>query len=136
MFEITSIAAKETCDSQLVNGNNDPLFDVDGNRLSVTVHGPGSMVYAEAQAARNQRLMDRIVNSSGNAKISTADQIKENAQFLADCTVSFNNWAYKGATDKAAMLAAYSDPSIGFVTDKVQKDQKNWANFMSSSSTS
>ena len=35
-----------------------------------------------------------------------------------------------------AILAAYSDPAIGFISDQVAKAMNDWANFTSSSSTS
>ena len=48
MFEITSIAAKDTFDVELLSPNDEPLKDADGVQLSVTVYGPGSIAYHRA----------------------------------------------------------------------------------------
>jgi hypothetical protein len=126
MFEITNLAAKDTFTLELQNANEEPLQDKDGKPLSVTVYGPGSKAYQKANAARTQRLMD-LMAKKGKVKLNAEDQAKENASFLAACTVSFNGWAYKG--DASAFEAAYSDPSIGFIADQVAKAIGDWANF-------
>lgn len=135
MFEITTLAARDTFTLELVNTNDEPLVDADGKPLSVTLYGPGSKAYARAMSERNQRLIDRS-SRKGKIKLSLEEQTREGAQFLADCTVSLNGWAYQGATDHAAILAAYCDRSIGFIADQVSRAVGDWANFTSSSSTS
>lgn len=135
MFEITTLAAKDTFTLELLNANDDPLLTDDRKPLSVTVYGPGSKAFNKAQAARTQRLMDLQIKK-GRVKLKAEDQIRENSEFLAACTVSFNNWTYKGAADENAILAAYSDPSIGFIADQVSKAVNDWANFTNSSLTS
>lgn len=132
MFEITSIAVKDTFVLELLNANDDPLLDADGKAISVTLYGPGSKVFTRAQAARNQRMIDRAAKK-GRVKIKAEEQIEENAEFLAACTASFNGWTYKGAADAAAVEAAYKDPSIGFISDQVGKAIGDWANFTNSS---
>lgn len=129
MFEITSLAAKDTFTLDLVNANDEPLADADGKRLSVTVYGPGSKAYQRANAERTQRLMKRM-QRKGKLEMSAEEQTRENASFLASCTVSFNGWAYKG--DAQAFEAAYADPSIGFIADQVSKAIGDWANFSTS----
>lgn len=126
MFEITKLAARDTFTLELVNANDEPLRDADGKPLSVTVYGPGSKAYQKANAARTQRLMDAMTKK-GKAKLNAEEQLRENAAFLAACTVSFNGWAYKG--EESAFEAAYSDPTIGFIADQVQKAIGDWANF-------
>lgn len=126
MFEITNLAARDTFTLDLVNANDEPLTDADGKPLSVTVYGPGSKAYQKANAARTQRLMDAMAKR-GKAKLNAEEQLRENAAFLAACTVSFNGWAYKG--DAKAFEAAYSDAAIGFIADQVQRAIGDWANF-------
>ncbi len=127
-FEITSLAAKDTFTLELVNANDEPLVGEDGVPLSVTVYGPGSKAYTKAQAARTQRLMDRMARR-GKVKLSAEEQQRENAEFLAACTVSFNGWTYQGKADAQAIEAAYNDPSIGFIAEQVNKAINDWANF-------
>lgn len=135
MFEITTIAARDTFTLELLGGNNDPLLDTEGKPISVTVYGPGSKAYLQAQSARNQRLMDRMA-AKGSIKLSCEEQIVESAEFLADTTICFNGWGYKGANDPAAIRAAYQDTSIGFIVDQISKASNTWANFTSSSCAS
>ncbi len=135
MFEITDLAAKDTFTLELLSPSDEPLKDASGKPLSVTVYGPGSKVYAKAQAARTQRLID-LMAKKGRVKIKAEEQAEENAEFLAACTVSFNGWSYKGGTDAAAIQAAYKDTSIGFIADQVTKAIGDWSNFTNSSLTS
>ena len=128
MFEITSLAVKDTFTLELVNANDEPLLDAAGKPLSVTVYGPGSKAYQRAQAARTQRMLDRMAKK-GKLKLTAEEQTREQAEFLAACTVSLNGWAYKGEATPEAIEAAYLDPSIGFIADQVAKAVGDWANF-------
>jgi hypothetical protein len=135
MFEITILAAKDTFTLELLNADDTPLVGADGAPLSITVYGPGSKAYAAAQAARNQRMLDRVAKK-GKTKLSAEEQTAENVNFLAACTVSFNGWGYHGQADAQAIAAAYADTKLGFISDQVSRAVNDWANFTSSSSTS
>ncbi len=52
MFDITTLAATDTSTVELVGGDDAPLFDEKGKRLSITVYGPGSKVYQRAHGSR------------------------------------------------------------------------------------
>lgn len=132
MFEITTLAAKDTFVLELRNANDDALFDADGKPLSVTIYGPGSKVYQKANAERTQRMMDRMAKK-GKVKLNAEEQQRENAGFLAACTVSFNGWAYQGKADRDAFEQAYADPSIGFIADQISAAIGDWANFTNGS---
>lgn len=127
-FEITTLAVQETCVVELCNADDTPLYNAEGERLSVTVYGPGSKAYQKAQATRNQRLMERLAKK-GKVQLSAEEQVREQAELLAACTASFNGWVYKGSADAAAFLAAYADPAIGFIAEQVGKAVGDWANF-------
>ena len=132
MFEITQIAARDTFTLELKNGNGDVLLDASGAPLSVTVYGPGSKAFRQAQAERNQRMIDRMAKA-GKTRLSAEENQRETALFLAACTVSFNGWCYQGKNDAHAIEAAYLDPAIGFIADQVGAAIPDWANFTSSS---
>ena len=134
-FEITQLAAKDTFELELNNANGEPMFAAEGQRISVTVYGPGSKQHQAAQARRNQRIMDRMAKR-GKAKLSAEEQRIEQAEYLGACTKSFNHWAYKGNADQGAIVAAFADPTIGFIADQVSAAIGDWANFSSSSPTS
>lgn len=131
LFEITSIAARDSFIILLNNANDEPLKNLDGDRLSISVYGPGSKPYAKATATRTQRMLDRMAKK-GRVKLKAEEQVEEAAEFLAAVTISFNDWAYKGGTDANAILAAYKDPTIGFIADQVQTAVGDWANFSTS----
>ena len=60
MFDITTLAATDTSTLELLGGDDAPLFDEKGKRLSITVYGPGSKDYQRAQARQQNQLMDKI----------------------------------------------------------------------------
>ena len=133
LFEITAVRANDTADIKLNNADGELLIGRGGAQLSVTVFGPGSKQYAKAQAARNQRLMARMAKRGNSAaKLTPDEQTAEAAAFLADCTKSFNGWAYNG--DPAAFEACYADRPLGFIADQVQAGINDWGNFSSGSS--
>lgn len=129
LFDISTVAARDTFDSMLVNGDDSPLLDAAGKQLSITIYGPGSEQYAAAQAARNQRLMTRMAKRGSKAMLTREEQDAENAEFLASCTASLNGFAYEGRTDRAGVVALYSNHRLGFIAEKVNRDMGDWANF-------
>ena len=138
MFDITTLAATDTSTVELVGGDDAPLFDDKGKRLSITVYGPGSRVYQRAQARQQNQLMDKI-KKRGKMDQSAEEKLAEQADFLAACTVSFNAFAYppaEGLEGAALFRKAYEDPSIGFIATQVAAHINDWANFTKSSGQS
>lgn len=136
MFEITSLAAKDTAVIPLKSAAGEPLLDAEDKPLTVTVYGPGSKPYAAAQAARQQRMLDMMASKGRNARLSPDDARKDSAKFLAACTVSFNGWSYNGVSDALAHEQAYADPALGWLADQVGQAVGDWANFSSGSAQS
>lgn len=130
MFDISSLAVKETAVIDLDNIDGEPLMDEKGKRLSVTVYSPGSREYQAAQARRNSAIMESL--RKRGRKLKAAEQRELDANFLADCTSSFNNFGYKGLTGRAAFFAAYSDPAIGWLGEQVNAELADWGNFKQS----
>lgn len=128
MFDISTIAAKDEYTIELLNAQDDPLIDEAGKPLSITVYGPGSREYTRAQAARSQRMIDRMAKK-GKIKVTAEVEVRENAEFLAACTKSFNGFAYHGKEGADAILDAYMDRSLGFIADQVAKAIGDWSNF-------
>ena len=138
MFDITTLAATDTSIVELVGGDDAPLFDDKGKRLSITVYGPGSKVYQRAQARQQNQLMDKI-KKRGKMDQSAEEKLAEQAEFLAACTVSFNAFTYppaEGLEGAALFRKAYEDPSIGFIASQVAAHINDWANFTKSSGQS
>ena len=135
MFEITQLAAADTFTLELLQPNGNPLLGEDGTPLSVTHYGPGSKAYQKAKAARHAR-MAVLLKPKHKMTLTEAEQYQENAEFMAECTVSFNGWGYNGKNDHDAMVAAYSDHTLDFLTEQISRSIVTWENFTSSSSKS
>ena len=138
MFDITTLAATDTSTLELVCGDDAPLFDDKGKRLSITVYGPGSKVYQRAQSRQQNLLVDKI-KKRGKMDQTAEEKLAEQADFLAACTVSFNHFTYppaEGLEGAALFRKAYEDPSIGFIAAQVAAHINDWANFTKSSAES
>ena len=125
-FDIASIAVKETAKIELFGPSGDPLYDAEGRRLSVTVYGVGSKVFADAQNQAANRAMAR---AQKKIKLSAEDRARERAEFLADCTVSFNGFTYENGSDKQAFRACYEDSKMGWMTEQIDQKIGEWSNF-------
>jgi hypothetical protein len=138
MFDITKLAATETSIVELVGGDDAPLYDDKGKRLTITVYGPGTKVYQRAQQRQQNQLMDKI-KKRGKMDQTAEEKLAEQAEFLAACTVSFNGFAYPpaaGLEGQDLFRKAYADPSIGFIAAQVAAHINDWANFTKSSAES
>lgn len=128
MFDIKSLAVKETNDLHLRNADDELLYDAEGKPITITLYGPGSKVYARAQAASQNRMIDKL-KKKGKTDQTAEEKAQEQAEFLAACTVSFNNFAYGGMSDPEQFKAAYADQSIGFIAEQVGKHINDWSVF-------
>lgn len=141
-FDITSAASSSTATHQLKDAEDNLLFTQEGDGrvpVTVTVHGPGSREYKQAEARRSSRQVQRL-QKRGKIDISADERIEEDAEFLARITVEFSpNFSYPPAGDAtgyALFKAVYSDVSIGFIAEQVQEFAKDWANFSKGSAKS
>lgn len=127
MFDISKLAAKETSVVELEGPDGEPLKNEKGEQLSITVYGPGSKQFQKAQGVRNRAILDYV--RKGGKKMKDEEQRQLDAEFLATCTVSFNNFVYKDLTGYEQFKGAYLDSSIGFISEQVNKAIGDWANF-------
>ncbi len=134
-FDISKLAAAETTDVHLRDpGTDDLLHDENGKPVTVTVYGPGSKPYAKARSAAENRAIDKF-KRKGKTDQTPEEKLENTVAFLSACTVSLNNFDYKGASDAAAIKAMYGDRTIGFINDQVDKAMGDWANFTKPSET-
>jgi hypothetical protein len=130
MFDITTLAATETSTLQLKGANDEPLYS-DNKPVTVTIYGPGSARFAEADADRTNRQLERS-RRKNKASVSAEDLRVDQIDFLSKVTLGFDNLSYppaNGATGPELARAIYSDRSIGFIADQVQAHLGDWANF-------
>jgi len=142
MFDITQKRALDTGTIYLVEGDGSPLLDDAGDRLSVTVYGPGSKQWQQAEAESNRRRAIKLQNAGKN-KIAAAleDAVEDQARFLTEITISFNGWEFpcpdgKWKSDKEMFRAAYSDDALGFIRSHVHREANDWTVFTKGSATS
>lgn len=133
MFDISKLAVKETAIIELETPDGEPLTNDQGETLSVTVYGPGSKQFQRAQGKRNRAILEHV--RKGGKKMKDEEQRELDAEFLAECTASFNGFVYKDLTGYDMFKAAYLDPAIGFIAEQVNKAIGDWANFTNKSAT-
>lgn len=102
---------------------------------TVTLYGPGSKEFAQAQARNQNRLIEKL-RKKGKPSQTAEDKTAESADFLADCTVSMSNIEYDKLTGAELHKAVYSDVSIGFIAEQVGKYLGEWSNFTKGVATS
>lgn len=135
-FDIKSKAVAATSFLHLKDADENLLYDqpVGGERQPVGVHvyGPGSKEYQAAQTKVSNRQVQRL-QKRGKFEQTPEEKQKEQAQFLADITHSFENLGYEGKTGRELALAVYGDITLGFIVDQVAEHTKDWANFSQAS---
>jgi hypothetical protein len=131
MFDITSKKVDETATLDLTDANDEALIGDGGKQCTITVYGPGSDVFARAEAKRQNRLVERL-KKKGKADMSPDEQRAEAAEFLSSITASHTGFDYPpaaGATGKDLYRALYKDRSVGVITDQVLRFVGDWGNF-------
>ncbi len=129
MADIRKFAVEPTARLELRDAADELMLTDDGKQIAVNVYGPGSKQFARAQAAQQNRLVDKMKRKGQSAQ--TAEQnAKEKAEFLAACTASFENLEYDALEGDALARAVYSDQSIGFIADQVAKCIGDWQAFL------
>ena len=94
----------------------------------VTLYGPGSKQYAKAQAAKTNRLLDKL-KRKGKSDQTAEEQALETAEFLADCVASWEGLEDERLSGRDLYISVFTDTEIGFVVDQVNKFVNDWANF-------
>ncbi|MBS0424613.1 MAG: hypothetical protein JSR71_09380 [Proteobacteria bacterium] len=135
-MDIRKFAVAQTSRLHLCDANDDPMYaDEEKTRpITVNLYGPGSKQYAGAQAAQNNRMIDKL-KRKGKAEQTAEQRAAEAAKFLSACTESWENMEYGDLTGDELSIAVYSDVSIGFIADQVTKHIGDWVNFTKPSTT-
>lgn len=137
-FDITRKRAADTAQINLTDGDGAPLLDDHGSRLSVTLCGPGSKTWQQADAERSRKQASRAEKNPRKIASTIIDHRRDDEiEFLTSITVSFNGWVYPGehASQRDMFKAAYSDDSIGFIRDQLSAAGNDWEAFCKTGST-
>lgn len=122
-MDISQKSVNETSNILLEDAAGEPIRNENGEQISITVYGPGSKQFQKAGAARNRKLIEQVrKNRAGDSREMDVD-------FLVECTVSFNGFSYKELTGNQLFKAVYSDISIGYIFDQVNRAIQEWGNF-------
>lgn len=141
MSSLKKYALAQTSVLHLRDGNDELMYadGADGKPdqskpMRVRLFGPGTKQHAAAKAAAGNRAMDRF-KKKGKSDISAEDQVKETARFLVACTDAMENIEYEGLSGEAMYEAIYSDLSLIFIPQQIDKYLGDTANFTGPSPT-
>lgn len=144
-FDVSTIEFDDTVDITIPHPKTDDPFLVDvevddgqggmkavKKPMSITAYAPSTKEFRAAEAANQKRINGRIRN--GKLKETPQEQTERVARFLADCTVSLNNFNYKGGdpTDRESSYAMFLDPKSGWITQPYNRELADWGNAMKS----
>jgi hypothetical protein len=135
MSDIRKFAVEETSVIELRSASDEPMVGDDGKPMTWTVYGPGSKPYAKAQAAQQNRMIDKL-KRKGKTDETADEKMRDQAEFLAGCTKECSsNIEYDGLQGEAMHRAVLSDRSIGFIAEQVGRHLGEWGNFSKPSTT-
>jgi hypothetical protein len=139
-FNIKKLAAATTAPIELITGDGSPLTDDKGNVLSITVHGPGSKVWQQADAENSRRRAVRVSKHRGRLAAGLDVTGEDEVDFLTAITISLNGWEYphpekdgKWPSPQDMFRALYADDELGFIRDHVSSEARDWGNFTKAS---
>lgn len=127
MSDIRKFAVEATGRLHLRDANDELMYEGE-LPMAVNLYGPGSKQYAKATAAQQNRMIDKL-KRKGKTEQSAESKAAEAAEFLTDCTASFENVDYEDLVGAELARAVYSDVTIGFIADQVAKHLGDWSNF-------
>lgn len=128
MIDASEFALEETGTLHLKDKAGNLKFTPDGQPVQIVLYSPGTKQYAKAQAAANNRTIDRI-KKKGKSDQSAEDMAAEKAEFLASVTQSFVNLGYGDLKEKALFKAVYSDDKLVVIRNQVDEYLTNFENF-------
>lgn len=118
----------------LRNAKDELMYTAEGAPMAVVLHSPGSLQYVRATTKQSNRMIDKI-KRKGKTDQTAEQNTADNAEFLADCTVSFENVEYKGLSGRELAVAVYSEPRLCFIAEQVGVYLRETGNFTKPSTT-
>jgi hypothetical protein len=129
-FDVAQFENKDegTFTFRLQNGEE---MMVDGKPVVCRMHGLGSkaQVRAEYKLTRENTATTMAALTNRPASNAEEETFKRGAQYLADCTISIDNWP-------VSPLDTYLNHKLGYMSEQADKFLKNAANFMRPSTAS
>lgn len=118
--------------TMLVRDATGALVSDENGQWSITVHSPGTKQYQAAKHRFDENRNNTLaaILGKGETKQNPEDETRAVAEFLADVTISFNNFDYEGKHGREAYKAAYMDLEIGHVAIDLNKYLGDRGNFL------
>ena len=141
-MKVKTLAVEETGFMHVKNVHGELLHD-GGKPVCITFYGPGTKIYANALAAKQNSIMERIRKREKDAPHTAADadaDTADNVAFLVDVTKQFHH-IEDDAPDGTPLTGAdlfrsvYSSQPLGFIAEQGTRFLSSWANFKQASST-
>lgn len=131
-FDLAQAMANDTAVLHLKSAQGEPLTIKDAagedQPVAVTLYGPGSKQYQQAQLVAQRRVM--VLLKKGKNDRRTPDERRQDvAELLADLTAGFSNLEYMGLQGRELALAVYSEAKLGYIADQANVFANDWANF-------
>ncbi len=130
-FNVEFFEAADTAILEVMNQKDEPLL-YKGQPVTIEMYGPGTSQYARAQAKIDSASQTRAFAAirGKQPKDAAEENRRLNAEKLAACTKSVNNFPIKGGA-----LALFQNPKLGYITDQAVKFGNDWVNFPAASTT-
>lgn len=133
MINIKFLAIAMSATMPVCNVAGEPQFNDAGNALTITFHSPGTKKFQQAkhnfEKKKSNSVMALMSGKSDQAR-SWEDDARELAEFLADVTISLDNFDYEGrAPGKDTFMALYMDIEIGHIAESANKFLGDRGNF-------
>lgn len=127
-FDLSLFETVDTAKLTVQNPKGDDLL-VNGEPVVITLYGQGSKQYVNAKYKFDNASQTRsIAMLRGKvSKNAAEEQSQLQAEFLAACTASIDNFPIPGGA-----LALYSNPKLAYITAQVDKFLGDTENFMPS----
>lgn len=97
-----------------------------GKPVRITMHGAGSKVQVAAERKKLKAAKAALYSGISGRAIKNAeeDEFQREAEYLAACTISVENFPVPGGA-----LAIYSNPKLSYITRQAAKFISDEANF-------
>lgn len=134
-MSLEKYALEQTSVLHLRDGNDELMYadGADGKPdqekpMLVHLYGPGSKQHAKAKAKASSVAMARF-QKSGKIEVSAEERTEETAKYLIACTKSMENVQYKDLTGDDLYKAVYTDQTLCFIPQQIDKYLGDTANF-------
>jgi len=129
-MSLKQYSLKETATLHLQTPDGELMYvGKDGDKpVTVELYGVGSRQYQQAERKRQDALASKFKRFKNKA-IPTEELEELRVQFLVDCVAGSQNFELNGETGAELYRAVFSDRSLIFITDQVDRFISDQANF-------